>query len=97
MEEGEQQPKPVLANWCKGRMKETAVLLNPDQRDAAENVIRDHTEQSRLGIARSIDTIESRPCRCEIIPKTGNQNYRIADDVKRVRDQFRTNTTRVLR
>ena len=32
-----------------------------------------------------------------LITKAGNQNYRLADGVKRVRDQFKANATRVLR
>ncbi|MEM9410419.1 MAG: hypothetical protein AAGA30_04865 [Planctomycetota bacterium] len=32
-----------------------------------------------------------------VVPESGNQNYRVADGVKRVRDQFKANTTRVPR
>ncbi|MEM9410418.1 MAG: hypothetical protein AAGA30_04860 [Planctomycetota bacterium] len=43
-EQGEQQLQPLLEEWCKGRMKEREVLLSLEQRDAVENVIREHSE-----------------------------------------------------
>jgi len=32
-----------------------------------------------------------------VVRKTGNQEFRVADGVKRVRDQFKANATRALR
>ena len=41
---GEQLPQPLLADWCRERMKEDAILLNPNQRDKVEAVCRRHAE-----------------------------------------------------
>ena len=32
-----------------------------------------------------------------VVPKTGNKDYRVADGVKRIRDELKANATRVLR
>ncbi|MEL7265000.1 MAG: transposase [Planctomycetota bacterium] len=78
-------------------MKEKAVLLSLEQREAVENVVREHAEHRGW----ELHTVSARSNHVHIavtvIPKTGNQNYRVADGVKRVRDQFEANATRVLR
>ena len=94
---GEQQPQTVLEEWCKGRMKEKAVLLSPEQRDAVENVIREHAEHRGWELHAVSARSNHVHVAVTVIPKTGNQNYRVADGVKRVRDQFKANATRVLR
>ena len=94
---GEQQPQPVLEDWCKGRMKEQAVLLLPEQRLAVEDVIRKHATHRGWELhAVSIRTNHIHVA-VTVVPKTGNQEFRVADGVKRVRDQFKANATRVLR
>ena len=94
---GEQQPQPVLEDWCKGRMKEKAVLLNPEQRDAVEEVVREHAEHRGWELHAVSARSNHVHVAVTVVPKTGNQNYRVADGVKRVRDQFKANATRVLR
>lgn len=42
---GEQPPQPVLEDWCKGRMKEKAVLLDGQQQESVEDVVQKHAEQ----------------------------------------------------
>ena len=94
---GEQQPQPVLEEWCKGRMKEQAVLLSPEQRDAVENVVRAHAEHRGWELHAVSARSNHVHVAVTVIPKTGYQGYRVADGVKRVRDQFKANATRVLR
>ena len=94
---GEQQPQPVLEEWCKVRMKEKPVLLNPDHRDAVENIVREHAEHRGWGLHAVSARSNHVHVAVTLVPKTGNQNYRVADGIKRVRDQFKANATRVLR
>ena len=51
---GEQQPQPRLEDWCKDRMNEKPVVLDGKQRAAVEDVIGEHSEIPRLGVARRI-------------------------------------------
>ena len=39
---GQQQPQPLLEDWCRDQMKEQPLFLNLRQRSAVENVIREH-------------------------------------------------------
>lgn len=94
---GEQQPQPVLENWCKGRMKESAVLLSPEQREAVEVVVRKHSAHRGWELHAVSARSNHVHVAVTVVPETGNQNYRVADGVKRVRDQFKANATRVLR
>ncbi len=94
---GEQKPQPLLEDWCRGRMKEKSVLLCSEQRDAVEKVIREHA----LVRGWELHAVSARSNHVHVavtvVPETGNQAYRIADGVKRVRAQFKANATRVLR
>ena len=94
---GEQQPQPVLEDWCKGRMKEKAVLLSLEQRLAVEDMIRKHSQHRSWELHAVSARSNHVHVAVTVVPKTGNQGYRVADGVKRVRDQFRANATRVLR
>ena len=78
-------------------MKEKAVLLNPEQRDAVEEVVREHAEHRGWELHAVSARSNHVHVAVTVVPKTGNQNYRVADSVKRVRDQFKANATRVLR
>lgn len=94
---GEQQPQPELEDWCKGRMKEKVVLLSLEQRDAVEGVIRAHAEHRSWKLHAVSARSNHVHVAVTVVPKTGNQNFRVADGVKRVRDQFKANATGVLR
>jgi REP element-mobilizing transposase RayT len=94
---GEQQPQPVLEDWCKGRMKEKAVLLSLEHREAVEEVIREHAEHRGWELHAVSARSNHVHVAVTVVPKPGNQEYRVADGVKRVRDQFKANATRVLR
>ena len=94
---GEQQSQPVLEDWCKGRMKEKAVLLSPEQRLGVEDVIRKHSLHRGWELHAVSALSNHVHVAVTVVPKSGNQNYRVADGVKRVRDQFKANATRVLR
>lgn len=78
-------------------MKEKTVLLSLHQREAVENVISEHAVHRGW----ELHAVSARSNHVHVvvtaIPKTGKQDYRVADGVKRVRDQFKVNATRVLR
>ena len=78
-------------------MKEKAVLLDAQQREVVENVIREHAEHRNWELHAVSARSNHVHVAVTLIPKAGNQNYRLADGVKRVRDQFKANATRVLR
>ena len=94
---GEQQPQPVLEYWCQDRMKEKAVLLNTQHRVVVENVIRQHSEIR--GWDLHVVSVRSNHVHVAVtvIPKCGNKDFRVADGIKRVRDELKANSTRVLR
>lgn len=39
---GDQLPQPLLEDWCRDRMTETAVLLDKTQREIVNRVVHDH-------------------------------------------------------
>ena len=41
---GDQLPQPLLQDWCRDRMTETAVLLDKTQRKIVNEVVHDHCE-----------------------------------------------------
>ena len=90
---GQQQPQPLLEDWCKNQMKEKAVLLDAQHRQVVEDVVRKHSD------IRSWE-LHAVSCRSNhvhvvvtVVPKTGNKD----DGIKRVRDELKANATRVLR
>ncbi|TWT69327.1 transposase [Crateriforma conspicua] len=95
--QGEQQPQPVLEDWCKDRMNENAVLLESSQRESVEEVIRQHAQRRGW----QLHAVSARSNHVHIVvtvvPSIGDPNFRMSDGVKRVRDQFKANATRVLR
>jgi REP element-mobilizing transposase RayT len=94
---GEEQPEPVLEDWFKERMKEIPVLLDAHQREAVEDVIREHAEHRGWELYAVSSRSNHVHVAVTVVPKTGNQKFRVADGVKRLRDQFKANATRVLR
>ncbi|MEO1616482.1 MAG: transposase [Planctomycetota bacterium] len=78
-------------------MKEQAVLLDAEQREAVENVIREHAEHRDWELHAVSARSNHVHVVVTVVPTTGNQKFRVADGVKRVRDQFKANATRVLR
>ena len=94
---GQQQPQPELEDWCRGRMKEKAVLLSQEHRDVVEEVVRKHAAHRGWELHAVSARSNHIHVAVTVIPNTGNRGYRIAEGVKRVRDQFKANATRVLR
>ena len=97
LKKGELQPQPRLEEWCKGRMKEKAVLLDEEHRRAVESVIRKHSQIR--GWELHVVSVRSNHVHvaATVIPKTGIKYHRAADGIKRVRDELKANATRVLR
>lgn len=62
-----------------------------------ENVIRNHAQHR--GWELHAVSVRSNHIHVvvTVVPKIGKQDYRTADPIKRVRDQFKANATRVLR
>jgi REP element-mobilizing transposase RayT len=83
---GEQQPQPLLEDWCRERMKEKPLVLNERQRAVVEKVIREHA--SIRGWELHAVSAHSNHVHVAVTA---------AAPPKRVRDQFKANATRVLR
>ena len=94
---GAQQPQPRLEAWCKNQMKEKAVFLDEDHRKIVDDVIYKHS--SIRGWKLHAVSVRSNHAHVvvTVIPKIGNQKFREADGIKRVRDELKANGTRVLR
>ena len=83
---GTQKPQPLLANWCRERMKEEAVLLNEKQRRAVEQVFIRHAEIRGW----ELHTVNVRSNHIHVVVTADRPP-------NQVRDQFKANATRVLR
>ena len=94
---GEQQPQPKLNDWCRDRMKENSVLLDKKHRKAVEDVIVAHSKIRGWELHAVSVRSNHIHVAVTVVPENGKTNYRNADGVKRVRDQFKANATRVLR
>ena len=79
-------PQPKLETWCRERMSESEVILNETQRDKVENVCREHAA-IRGWILHAVNA------------RSNHVHLAVSADKgpKVVRDQFKANTTRVLR
>ena len=83
---GEQQPQPLLENWCRDRMKEQPVLLNECQRHEVEAICRRHSEIR--GWELHAVSARSNHVHLAVTANAGP---------KKVRNQFKANATRILR
>jgi REP element-mobilizing transposase RayT len=83
---GQQQPQPLLEDWCREQMKESPVYLSASQRDRVEKVIGQHAEHR--GWALHAVSVRSNHTHVAVTA---------AAPPKRVRDQLKANGTRVLR
>ena len=94
---GQRQPQPLLEDWCKNQMKERAVLLDAQHRQVVEDVVGKHSDIR--GWELHAVSVRSNHVHVvvTVVPKTGNKDYRVADGVKRIRDELKANATRVLR
>jgi REP element-mobilizing transposase RayT len=83
---GEQQPQPLLEDWCRDRMKDKPLFLNKTQRVEVERVIRAHAS--------------IRGWELHAVSARSNHVHVAVTAVappKRVRDQFKANATGALR
>ncbi len=83
---GEQQPQPLLEDWCRDRMKENPVLLDELQRKEVEAICRRHAEIRGW----ELHAVSARSNHVHIAVTTNAEP-------RKVRDQFKANATRVLR
>ncbi|WDQ15716.1 transposase [Rhodopirellula sp. P2] len=83
---GEQQPQPLLEDWCRDRMKEKPLTLNESQRTEVKTMIRKHA--SIRGWALHAVSVRSNHAHVAVTA---------CAPPKRVRDQFKANGTTALR
>jgi len=83
---GQQQPQPLLEEWCRDQMKEQPLILNQCQREAVEDVIGEHAEIRGWDLAAV--SVRSNHIHVAVVA---------AAPPKQVRDQFKANATRILR
>ena len=83
---GDQPPQPLLEAWCRNRMSESPVILNDVQRDKVESVCREHARIRGW----HLHAVNAR---------SNHVHLAVTADKKPelVRDQFKANSTRVLR
>jgi REP element-mobilizing transposase RayT len=84
---GEQLPQPLLENWCRERMSETAVLLNAAQRAIVEQAVRDHCQLRGWNLL----AVSCRTNHCHVVVAAPNYTG------EQVRDQLRSWATRRLK
>ena len=94
---GEQQPQPLLEDWCRERMKDSPILLREQHRDAVEKVVREHCVRRDWQLHAVSARSNHVHVAVTVVPDIGNREFREGDGVKRVRDQLKANATRVLR
>lgn len=94
---GEQQPQPWLQDWCKQRMKEEPVVLDVIQRRTVEEVITRHAKHREWELHAVSARSNHVHVALSLIPKVSKSANRFSDGIKRVRDEFKANATRVLR
>ena len=94
---GEQQPQPVLEDWCKARMKGGPVLLDDQHRKTVDEVIHRHSQIRGWELHAVSVRSNHVHVAVTVVPKTGNKDSRAVDGIKRVRDELKANATRVLR
>ena len=84
---GDQLPQPLLEDWCRDQMSETAVLLDHTQRDIVNQVVRDNCEIRGW----TLPAVNCRSNHCHVVVTAVN------DDGEQVRDQFKSWATRRLK
>ena len=83
---GEQQPRPLLEDWCKGKMKGDAILLSVQQRQKVEDICNRHATIRNW----RIDAISARSNHVHVAIEAN------ADGIT-VRNQLKANATSALR
>jgi REP element-mobilizing transposase RayT len=84
---GEQLPQPLLEAWCRDRMSESPVLLEPDQRAIVEQVVGEHCDVRHW----SLHAVNCRSNHCHVVVTAPNY------DGEQVRDQLKAWGTRRLK
>ncbi|EGF29007.1 hypothetical protein RBWH47_02522 [Rhodopirellula baltica WH47] len=77
---GDQVPQPRLADWCRGQMVDSAVLLLPEQRTMIESVVREHCEKR----CWYLHAVNCRTNHCHVVVTAPNY------DGEQVRDQLKS-------
>ncbi len=77
---GDHVPQPLLADWCRGRMSESAIILCAEQRKIVESVVREHCEKRRW----VLHVVNCRTNHCHVVVSAPNY------DGEQVRDQLKS-------
>ena len=77
---GDQVPQPLLEDWCRDRMTESAVLLDEPQREIVNQVARDHCEIRGW----TLHAVNCRSNHCHVVVTA------VDYDGEQVRDQLKS-------
>lgn len=84
---GDQVAQPLLENWCRERLSETAIVLDDPQRDIVENVIREHCRKRQW----KLHAVNCRMNHCHVVVTAPSYHG------EQVRDQLKSWATRRLK
>ena len=84
---GDRIPQPLLADWCREQMVETAIRLDSEQRERVNNVVRNHSELPNW----FLHVVNCRTNHCHVVVTADDY------DGEQVRDQFKSWATRRLK
>ncbi|MEX0819835.1 MAG: transposase [Pirellulaceae bacterium] len=95
---GDQQPQPLLEDWCRDQMKDKPLFLNESQRAEVEKVIRKHANIRGWELHAVSARSNHVHVAVTVVPKVSGKALAAGSSaVKRVRDQFKANGTTALR
>jgi len=94
---GQQQPQPLLEDWCREQMRQQPLFLNLPQRRAVEKVIREHAIIRGWELAAVSARSNHVHVAMTVVPIVSGKALAAGRSIKSVRDQLKANSTRVLR
>jgi len=83
----DQVPQPLLADWCREKMVESAVVLDIERREIVNAVVREHCEKRSW----YLHVVNCRTNHCHVVVTAANYSG------EQVRDQFKSWGTRKLK
>jgi len=84
---GDQHPKPFLAEWCREQMVESSVLLDAEQRETVNDVVREHCKKRKW----RLHGVNCRTNHCHVVVSAPGYSG------DQVRDQLKSWSTRLLK
>ena len=77
---GDQVPQPLLADWCRDQMSESAIVLDAEQRVIVEAAVREHCEKRHW----TLHVVNCRTNHCHVVVSAPTY------DGEQVRDQLKS-------